>query len=159
MTSETLDTVDRGILYLLQENARGNTTKEIGEQLDLAASTIGTRINRLEDRGIIEGYNPVINYERAGFDHHYVVICSVPYDECDRYIEEAVDTVDGIVHVRKFFTAKQNLSVEIIGSNRRTFENSVRDLKELDVDVERFEIMDRDVWKPFSQFGKQAING
>lgn len=157
MSTENLDTIDKGILYLLQENARGNTTKGIGQKLGLSASTIGTRINRLEDRGVIEGYNPVINYERAGFDHHYVVECTVPLEECDQYIEEIVEEVDGVVNVRKFYTAEENLVLEVVGTNKRSFEDSMRDLRELDIQLDRFEIVDREVSKPFSHFGRQAV--
>lgn len=49
-----VDPADAGILYLLRDNARNKTTADIGDALNLAPSTIGTRINELEDRGVIE---------------------------------------------------------------------------------------------------------
>lgn len=157
MTAADLDPIDKAILYLLQENARGNTTTAIGEKVGIAGSTAGTRINRMEGSGVIQGYNPIIDYERAGFDHHYVVTGTVPFEDCDRYIEDIVDEVDGVVNVRKFFTANANLSIELVGMNRRSFEQSIHDLKALDVAVERFRVLDREVTKPFSQFGQDAI--
>lgn len=157
MTPASLDPIDMGILYLLQENARDNTTKAIGDQLDVAASTVGNRIRKLENEGVIEGYNPNINYERSGFDHHHVVTCTVPFDECDRYIEEIFDEVTGVVNVRKFFTATENLSLEMVCVDKAAFEACIRDLKALDIDVVEFELIDREVSRPFGQFGSETI--
>lgn len=45
--------MDTGILYLLQENARTNTTKRIGEPVGVSSSAVGNRIQKLEERGVI----------------------------------------------------------------------------------------------------------
>ena len=62
MSNGPLDDVDRGILYALQRDARNVT---IAEEVDVSASTVRNRIGRLEDIGVIEGYYPKINSERA----------------------------------------------------------------------------------------------
>ena len=155
--TSSLDPIDMGILYLLQEDARRNTNESIGEQLDIAGSTVGTRIRKLENEGIIESYNPIINYERAGFDHHFVVTCSVPFEECDHYIEVIVEEVTGVVNIRKFYTANDNLLVEIVARTSKEFEKAIQELKELDISIEDFEVVDRDVSQPFGQFGQEVI--
>ncbi|WP_276245564.1 MULTISPECIES: AsnC family transcriptional regulator [unclassified Haladaptatus] len=48
MSDDPLDAVDKGVIYALQQNARDATTLAVGEQLDVSASTIRNRIERLE---------------------------------------------------------------------------------------------------------------
>ncbi|WP_293026987.1 Lrp/AsnC family transcriptional regulator [Natronococcus sp.] len=67
MASEELDEVDRAILYLLQEDARFNSAADIAGKVDVTANTVRNRIQRLEERGIIRGYIPLIDYEQADY--------------------------------------------------------------------------------------------
>ena len=60
-----LDEVDRSILYLLQEDARGTSAEAMADKVGVSASTIRNRIDQLEDDGIIRGYHPEIDYEAA----------------------------------------------------------------------------------------------
>jgi DNA-binding Lrp family transcriptional regulator len=40
----------------------------------VSASTVRNRIDRLEEAGVIEGYYPKINYERANFPLHVLLL-------------------------------------------------------------------------------------
>jgi predicted ArsR family transcriptional regulator len=53
-----LDDADRGILHALQENAREATAVEMAEAVDVSASTVRNRIDRLESTGVVRGYTP-----------------------------------------------------------------------------------------------------
>lgn len=55
MTAAALDEVDRHILRALQANAR-TSNADIARELDMAPSAILERIRKLEQRGIIAGY-------------------------------------------------------------------------------------------------------
>lgn len=57
-----LDDVDRGLLHLLQLDARNNTTAEMAEQVDVSATTVSNRIQQMEEENIIDGYAPKIMY-------------------------------------------------------------------------------------------------
>lgn len=81
MPYEGLDDVDKGIVYLLQENARTNTTESIGETVGVSSSTVGNRSTNLEERGVITGYHPTVDYDKAGLDHHMVAIGTVPLED------------------------------------------------------------------------------
>lgn len=70
MAQDVLDETDRGILYLLQQNARETTAAEIAEAVGVSAGTVRNRIDRLEEQGVLEGYIPDIDYETAGFELH-----------------------------------------------------------------------------------------
>lgn len=67
MSDSPLDAVDRRILYLLQEDARYNTATEIAKQLDVSTNTVRNRIERLEEEGVVRGYNVDLDYAEAGF--------------------------------------------------------------------------------------------
>ena len=61
-----IDSVDREIVAILQDNAR-TTNTEIGRRLELAPSGILERIRKLEKRGLITGYHASLNARQLGF--------------------------------------------------------------------------------------------
>lgn len=63
----TMDALDYSIVKLLNENAR-MSYREVARELKVSLSTISNRIRKLEEIGIIEGYIPVINPEKIGYD-------------------------------------------------------------------------------------------
>jgi len=60
-----IDEKDIKILNILQENAR-TSNAEIARQLDMAPSGVLERIRKLEERGIITGYETRLNAEALG---------------------------------------------------------------------------------------------
>ena len=61
-----IDETDIQILEILQQNAR-TANAEIARQVGMAPSAILERIRKLEERGVIEGYQARINPEAYGF--------------------------------------------------------------------------------------------
>lgn len=112
-----VDDIDSGILQLFQRDARRNTTSMIGETVDVSSSTVGNRINKLEDRGIITGYQPTLNYEKMGFAHHLLLTGPVPLEDLKARAGEALN-VKGVVNVRELFTNEQNISAELVAEDR-----------------------------------------
>ena len=55
-----IDSVDREILLILQENAR-TSNAEIGRRVGLTASAVLERIKKLERGGVVEGYRAVVS--------------------------------------------------------------------------------------------------
>ncbi len=60
-----LDTIDREILRLLQENGR-TTNAALAEAVGLTATPMMQRIKKLEQRGVIAGYTAVVNPRAVG---------------------------------------------------------------------------------------------
>jgi Lrp/AsnC family transcriptional regulator, leucine-responsive regulatory protein len=60
-----IDSIDRQILMILQQNAR-TSNAEIARQIDMAPSAVLERIRRLEAKGVIQGYEARINPEALG---------------------------------------------------------------------------------------------
>lgn len=157
MDSTTLDDVDKGILYMLQQDARKNTTGDIGEAVGVSSSTVSNRIKKLEEEGLITGYHPTVDYEKAGLDNHMLAIGTVDFGERDRMMDEVMDVV-GVVSVRDLLTNKQNLSIELVGYDRQDLEQSLTELNAIGVDIQRTEMMKREKRKPYNHFGKEYVD-
>ena len=72
-----LDDVDRGVLQLLQMDARNTTAEGMAERVGVSASTVRNRISKLEEGGVIRGYRPILDYERANLPLRVLFICTV----------------------------------------------------------------------------------
>jgi Lrp/AsnC family leucine-responsive transcriptional regulator len=128
MRDGELDATDRSILYYLQQDARRTSSNDIAEELGLSSSTVRTRINKLEDEGIIRGYHIDIDYDLAGYPLYTKIICTAPVTERDRLANEARE-VHGVTAVREIMTGKRNVYVNAIG---RTHDDLNRIAEELD---------------------------
>ncbi|WP_425098917.1 Lrp/AsnC family transcriptional regulator [Tropicibacter sp. S64] len=63
----SLDSTDRALLTELQRDAHA-TAQELSERLNLSASQIGRRRQRLEEAGLIVGYRARLDPARLGLD-------------------------------------------------------------------------------------------
>ncbi|MFL5740196.1 MAG: Lrp/AsnC family transcriptional regulator [Flavisolibacter sp.] len=64
-TNKCLDQLDWNILEVLQLNARIPIV-EIGRKIGLSAPAVAERIRKLEEEGIIKGYNAIVDYDKLG---------------------------------------------------------------------------------------------
>lgn len=62
-----IDGTDLQIIEELKKDGRASFS-DIAEKLDLATSTVTARFQKLEEKGIITGFRPVIDYEELGFE-------------------------------------------------------------------------------------------
>lgn len=135
-----LDEVDRGILYMLQENARTTTHDEISAEVGVSPSTVRNRIGQLEDAGIIEGYTLQIDYERAGFPLHVQFVCTVPASERSQRTKEALK-INGVVAVREMLTGERNLVVEVVAVGTRDLGTITESLNGLEMTIHTSDIV------------------
>lgn len=156
MAPENLDRIDQGILHLLQSDARNATTEEIGERVGVAASTVASRIGRLEETGVVSGYRPAINYGEAGFGQHLLVVGTAPPDDRGRLAERAADLA-GVVRVAELATDEENLTVEVVGESQTAIERRLEALTDLGIGVSRTEVLKRRFDRPFDAFGEQYV--
>lgn len=64
--------LDSRILGLLNENGR-MSYRVIAKKLKVSLSTVSNRIHRMEEKGIIKGYAPIIDTESLGYDLQAVI--------------------------------------------------------------------------------------
>jgi DNA-binding Lrp family transcriptional regulator len=134
MNNGTLDATDKAILYYLQQDARRTSSNDIAEQLDLSASTVRTRLNHLEETGIIRGYNVDIDYELAGYPLYTKIICSAPVPERDTIANRARE-IHGVTAVREIMTGKRNVYVNAIGRTHDDLNRIAGELDSLGLDI------------------------
>ncbi len=61
-----LDTLDKEILRLLEQNGRCSYA-QIGREIGLSPSAVAERVQSLEDEGIITGYTARIDHTKLGY--------------------------------------------------------------------------------------------
>lgn len=62
-----IDKLDKQILSILMRNAKKAYT-DIAKQLYVSGGTIHVRMKKLEDAGIVKGYNLVVDHSKLGYD-------------------------------------------------------------------------------------------
>jgi Lrp/AsnC family transcriptional regulator, leucine-responsive regulatory protein len=78
-----MDTIDQRLLLALQANAR-ITNAELARQVELAPSSTLERVRRLEERGIIRGYRPIIDPTGLGYQVQAVVMINLRGHQAER---------------------------------------------------------------------------
>lgn len=152
-----LDDVDRGILHLLQVDARNNTTAEMAEQVDVSATTVSNRIRQMEDEDIIDGYAPKINYRKVNLPLHVLFVCTAPVAEQDDLATQALD-VFGVVDVQEMLRGTRNVHVEAVSRNLEETEQTTQALDDLGLEIETSEIIKRQRTRPFDHFGSDQTD-
>lgn len=158
MSTELLDEVDRAILHRLQEDARHLTTVDIAKPLAVSDGTVRNRIQRMEQRGIIEGYVPTLNYKAAGFPLKVVFTCTVPVTQRAKLAEQILE-IGGVVNVREMMTPRENIRIVVIATTTNKISGTAMALEDMDVDLESEELMRHESVQPFNHFGREAADG
>lgn len=150
-TETTLDEVDRGILFVLQRDARNITIQEIAEKVEVSASTVRNRISKLEDTDIIEGYSPQINYEQAGFSLKILFICSVEPDTRSQVAQTVLD-VEGVIDINELVTSERNLHVQAVATSTRDLTRMTSELNDHGLVIHSSEIITNHYTQPWGHF-------
>lgn len=114
MIEPELDDIDRNILFLLQEDARNLTNSNISHQVGVSPSTVGNRIREMEENGVIQGYKPVIDYERTGHPFRVLFICSTSIERRPNLVKKAIN-ISGVVNIHELMTGQRNVLIEVVG--------------------------------------------
>lgn len=80
-----MDSYDRKILALLQENARMSLS-EIGRRIHLTPPAVGERVKRLEEARVIEGYGARVNLRAIGYSFEaFINVIVDSHDELEAW--------------------------------------------------------------------------
>lgn len=156
MEDGALDDIDRGILHLLQQNARDFSSVDMAEKLPVSEGTIRNRISAMEEQGVIEGYVPVINYERAGFPLSVFLECSTAVENRATYAEKA-HHVTGVIDVRELVTGRGNVRVIGVAIDMEDITRMEQDIEEIGLEIEREEVVRHHYVRPFNHFGAEVV--
>jgi Transcriptional regulators len=146
-----LDDTDRGILHLLQLDARNTTAQEIGDQTGVSSSTVRNRIQKLENRDVIMGYHPSINYEAANLPLTILFVITAASSERLNIVESIMGII-GVVDIRETLSDRRNLYVEAVGTSTSDLDRLSDEIHALGLDIERSEIVKQRRIQPFDHF-------
>lgn len=150
-----LDETDQGILYLLQRDCRRLTTEEMGEYVGVSASTVRNRIERMEDQGIIRGYYPDVDYDKAGLQLYVEIICSAPNPEREQLAEKARD-IGGVVSIREVLNGERNIQIDAVGTDADDVARITDELSGIGLKVVNTKIIKATHVQPFNHFGEEV---
>ncbi|WP_255150059.1 Lrp/AsnC family transcriptional regulator [Halorarius halobius] len=151
MKDGELDSVDKSILYYLQQDARGTSSNDIAEELGLSSSTVRTRINKLEDSGIIRGYHIDIDYDLAGYPLYTKIICTASVTERDSLANSARE-IHGVTAVREIMTGQRNVYVNAVGESHDDLNRIASELDELGLEIVDEQIIRDEYVCPYQGF-------
>jgi DNA-binding Lrp family transcriptional regulator len=157
MDDDTLNNLDRRILHLLQVDARGKRDTDIADRTDVTSTTIANRIEALEERGVIKGYYPEIDYETAGYPLVVLFICTAPVAERERLAEQ-VREVHGVVNVRELLAGEENLHVQAVAESTSRIEEITQDIDELGLAVRHNVIVSKETTQPWNHFQEKVAS-
>lgn len=152
---ETLDKIDKRILFHLARDARRTSAPDITRDLDVSAATVRNRINQLEERGVIQGYHANIDYEQTGGKLTYVFQCDTEPPKREYYAQEALG-VPGVIQVRELMSGRRNLHVEVVGQDKAEITRIARDLSNLGLEIADEALVQRDYFNPYQPFGPES---
>lgn len=152
-----LDEIDYGILHLLQEDARHQTPVDIADHLPVSAQTIRNRIDNMEERGVIEGYVPVINYQSAGFPIRLEFTCTAPVQRRQELAEKVLE-LPHIVRVEEMLSARENLRPLAVTNNSEEINEIASELDALGLTIEDERLIRHGHKQPFNHFGEKIVS-
>jgi DNA-binding Lrp family transcriptional regulator len=99
-----MDTIDRKILALLQEDGRLTVT-ELSAKVGLSVSPCHRRLRELERSGTIRGYRAVVDPAAIGLAFQALVFVTMRQEDRDTLLgfEEAVARIPNVVQAQRLF--------------------------------------------------------
>ena len=120
-----MDKTDKKILDLLKGNAR-MTYQELGDELGMSRVAAQKRVKKLEDAGIIRGYNTTIYQDDEVTMFMDIVTKADSFDRVLEYLGTRT------VYIRQIFTTTQKYHIHVVAVS-----DSIRDLKYLQKVIQR----------------------
>jgi DNA-binding Lrp family transcriptional regulator len=157
MRDSKLDEVDQAILHALQEDARYNTNAAISDRVSVSASTVGKRIAKLEDQGIIKGHRSEIDYEAAGFPLQVLFICTVKIADRESLVKQTLG-LNGVINVRELMTGQENVHIEVVGATNDDITHIAYELDDMGYTVTDEILMRAEYTQPSIQFENSSFD-
>lgn len=133
-----LDSTDRAILELLQDNCK-QPLAAIGEKVGLSAPAVVDRIHKLEEAGVIVAYAALLDARRLGRDVTAFIGVSTDRPAAVRGIEAALAAIDEVLECHHV-TGGHTLMVKVKTRNTESLELLIDRVRSLE-GVSRTETM------------------
>lgn len=151
MNESPLDDIDRGILHLLQEDARNNSATYIGEQVGVTSTTAGNRIKDLQTEGVIRGYYPDIDYENAGMPLRMLFVCTADPDRREELAEQVLN-IRGVITVRQLLSDQRNVHVDVVANETEDLERLTNAIHDTGLEIINSGLVKDLITQPWNHF-------
>lgn len=121
----TYEHLDRRLIRALQQDAR-RSLRALAEELDVSTGTVRNHLRDLEERGVIRGYRPDVDYAELGYSLVTVTRIKARGDAIPRIVEELVSD-PRLTHV---YEITGDFDVMVVGRFRNDVEMN-REIKRL----------------------------
>ena len=125
-----LDSVDRHILSVLQENCKLPLVK-IGERVGLSAPSVAERIDKLEKGGVIRGYTAILDARKLGKDITAFIGVFVDHPRLISKFEKEIDRFEDVQECHHV-TGQHTLLLKVKVDNTSALEELIRKLRSLE---------------------------
>lgn len=127
-----MDRIDRHILSLLQKDAR-QSTADIADKVGLSASPCARRIKKLEEDGVIAGYQAKLNKKAVGVGMTVFVEVSLNNHQAGSIdaFEQAVLEMEEVISCHVVSGAYDYL-LEVVSQDLTGYESFTRKVQRLD---------------------------
>lgn len=120
-----LDSVDKGIINILQENAK-TAYADIGKQLFVSAGTVHARIKKLEQLKIIKKSTIVINHELIGYDITCFLGVFLTKSSFYETVKKELELINEIESVH-YTTGQYSMFIKMICKDTNHLRNTLHD--------------------------------
>lgn len=120
-----IDNLNWKILKCLQENAR-QSNAEIGRQVGISSPAVSERIKKMEDLGVIQGYNTLVSPFEIGYQLKAIITMRAFMGKLKPFLEK-VKTYDEIVNCYRI-TGDENFVMEVVLKNQKHLEQFIDQL-------------------------------
>lgn len=120
-----IDALNWKILKCLQENAR-QSNAEIGRQVGVSSPAVSERIKKLEDAGIISGYNTIVSPFESGYQLKAIITLRAFMGKLKPFLAK-VKTYDEVINCYRI-TGNENIVMEVVLKNQKHLEEFIDQL-------------------------------
>lgn len=120
-----IDSLNAKILKCLQLNARLSNA-EIGRQVGISSPAVSERIKKMEDLGIIEGYNTIVSPFEIGYQLKAIITLRAFMGKLKPFLEK-VKTYDEVINCYRI-TGDENIVMEVVLKNQKHLETFIDQL-------------------------------
>ena len=123
------ENIDRRILNVLLNDGRASL-RSISEDTDVSVTTVSNHINELEADSVVQGYQPVINYEAFGYD----VLAMSQIDVSGANPEHVAEEIAELEQTVSVYEVTGESDITVMGRYKDTddMNNTVKEISNID---------------------------
>lgn len=120
-----IDRLNQKILKYLQNNARLSNA-EIGRQIGVSSPAVSERIKKMEDIGVIEGYNAIVSPLEMGYQLKAIITLRAFMGKLRPFLVK-VKTYDEVLNCYRI-TGNENIVMEVVLKDQKHLEKFIDQL-------------------------------